>query len=393
MNILFVTENCGHFGGVEVAVAEAADALRGRGHRCALAYGRKTAQDVASFEASFDTCRGVQELGPHATPLSDLVAGFRPDVIFAHKVPTVSILLPFVGKTRVVRMVHDHDVTCPRRHKYKFLTGRICPHRADWRCFLDGAMVGRDNQRRLAWQSLPQFFSEQERHRQLDGILLASRAMQEEFLANGFAADRLHCLAPVVRWELSDPSPPAREPHILYVGQMVRGKGVDLLLRACQRLNGVWQATLVGDGNAAPGLRRLAEELGIGDRVGFVGWVPHGQLASYYDMARLVAVPSRWPEPFGLVGLEAMRYGRPVVAFGVGGIPDWLSDGVTGISVAEQDVDGFAYALQRLVDNPEVASRMGAAGYDRLRRQFSFQRYIDGLEAWLEGGTRQCISA
>ena len=124
----------------------------------------------------------------------------------------------------------------------------------------------------------------------------------------------------------------------------------------------------------------LVRSLGIGDRVTFVGWVPHDRLAAYYTQARVVAVPSRWAEPFGMVGLEAMWASRPVVAFSVGGIPDWLADGETGLLVTEQDTRGFAHAIEELLGDPATAERMGAAGWERVQGRFRFEAFIERTE-------------
>jgi glycosyltransferase involved in cell wall biosynthesis len=132
----------------------------------------------------------------------------------------------------------------------------------------------------------------------------------------------------------------------------------------------------------------LVRTLGIGDRVTFVGWVPHGRLAAYYAQARVVAVPSRWAEPFGMVGLEAMWASRPVVAFGVGGIPDWLADGETGFLVAERDTRAFAHALEELLGDPAQAARMGAAGWERVRQSFRHEAFIERTEAVLEDAAK-----
>ena len=106
-------------------------------------------------------------------------------------------------------------------------------------------------------------------------------------------------------------------------------------------------------------------------------------LGDYYARAKLVAVPSRWPEPFGMIGLEAMHYGRPVVAFRVGGIPDWLEDGATGLLVPEQDVRAFAAALEKLLGDPPLCAQLGAQAQERVRTKFRFENYLDRLEGFL----------
>ena len=86
-----------------------------------------------------------------------------------------------------------------------------------------------------------------------------------------------------------------------------------------------------------------------------------------------------------MVGLEAMHQARPVVAFSVGGIPDWLEHEKTGLLVPEQDVAGFAAALDRLLTDRDTAARLGRQGQAQAQAKFSFTRYLDGLEAHLHG--------
>ena len=104
------------------------------------------------------------------------------------------------------------------------------------------------------------------------------------------------------------------------------------------------------------------------------------ELQAAYDRAAVVAVPSVWPEPFGMIGLEAMARGRPVVASDVGGIPDWLVDEVTGVLTPPGDVGALATALRRLLANRELRARMGAAGADRVRRRFTADQHIAAIE-------------
>ena len=84
-----------------------------------------------------------------------------------------------------------------------------------------------------------------------------------------------------------------------------------------------------------------------------------------------------------MIGLEAMRHGRPVVAFDVGGIPDWLGHGSTGLLVPEQDIQTFADALERVLTDTEYAATLGRNGYERVVSRYSFDDYLDQLEAHL----------
>jgi glycosyltransferase involved in cell wall biosynthesis len=122
---------------------------------------------------------------------------------------------------------------------------------------------------------------------------------------------------------------------VLFVGRLVPEKGTDRLLEIVSRFVGL-TLTVAGDGPERPRLEGLARDLGIAGRVEFLGAVARDRIGALYRACRAVAVPSLWPEPFGIIGLEAMAAGRPVVAFRTGGIPEWLEDGVNGLSRARR---------------------------------------------------------
>jgi glycosyltransferase involved in cell wall biosynthesis len=224
---------------------------------------------------------------------------------------------------------------------------------------------------------------EMRRNQELALLLVGSAAMREELMQNGFPPERVEILPPVVRMPLRAMAPIPAENRILYVGQLIRGKGVDLLLRALAHVGGDYELTIVGAGNARARLDGLCAKLGLGGKVRFAGWVNPQDLGDYYARAKLVAVPSRWPEPFGMIGLEAMHYGRPVVAFRVGGIPDWLEHGVTGLMAPEQDVRAFAAALEQLLSDRQLCSQLGRQAQERVRTRFCFEDYLDRLEGFL----------
>ena len=373
MRILFVNEKCGYFGGVEQNVAESAAGLRARGHQCFLAFQEATGRQVPEYQASFEECLPLD-------PFPQAVGRVRPDVIYIHKANVRSLGDALAG-VRTIRMVHDHDLCCPRRHKYYAWNGRICRHKADWRCYMDLAFVARSaGPAKISFVSIGDKMLEMRRNQQLALLLVGSAAMREELIQNGFPRERVEILPPVVRMPLRAMAPIPEENRILYVGQLIRGKGVDLLLRALTHVRGDYELTIVGAGNARAGLDDLCAKLGLGRKVRFEGWVNPQDLGDYYARAKLVAAPSRWPEPFGMIGLEAMHYGRPVVAFRVGGIPDWLEHGVTGLMAPEQDVRAFAAALEQLLSDPQLCSQLGQQAQERVRTKFCFENYLDRLE-------------
>jgi len=124
--------------------------------------------------------------------------------------------------------------------------------------------------------------------------------------------------------------------------------------------------------------------------VHFTGYVPQEEISSYYADASVAAVSSVWPEPFGAVGLEAMRHGVPVVAFDAGGIREWLFEGVNGFLVPWMDRNRFAARIEQLLQDKALARALGERGRQIALEKFGFDQYISGLEQMFQ---RLCIES
>ena len=129
--------------------------------------------------------------------------------------------------------------------------------------------------------------------------------------------------------------------------------------------------------------KNLSKKLKLTDKVKFTGWLNQGKLREFYSKAQILAVPSVWPEPMGLIGIEAMRHSLPVVAFDAGGISDWLKDGKNGFLIKRKNIKGFADKLQYLLNNPAIALEFGLFGNELVKTVFDFSKYIDQLETTL----------
>lgn len=389
MKILFANNLCGHYGGVEQVIAHTAAALSRRGHMCHLAFGhaRPDADEFARGFSSATHCGEFGWPGPGGEPFADIVARVKPDVVFVHKLAQLPPGVERSNAYRKVVLVHDHDLWCPTGLGYTRHNRRTCTHAAGWRCYLALAFLEKAEGGPIPVKlvNVGDKLRAMARYHTFDAVLANSTFIRDRLQAGGFPADRLHLCHPVLEQGEPGVTPVPEAPEVLYVGSLIRGKGVDLLLRALHQVAHPWKLTIVGRGKSEDELKALAQSLGIAECVNFVGWVPNDEVGAYYRRARVVAVPSCWPEPFGLVGLEAMRHGRPVAAFAVGGIPDWLADNDTGLLSPEQDVAHYAKSLERLLTDETLAQRLGAGGAARVRSQFTFEGYLDRLERHLAG--------
>jgi glycosyltransferase involved in cell wall biosynthesis len=165
--------------------------------------------------------------------------------------------------------------------------------------------------------------------------------------------------------------------RVLFAGRIVAPKGVGVLIRAARDVDG--EFVICGDGRALGSMRALARRLGVEERIRFTGWLGAGELAQELADASVVAVPSVWPEPFGLVGIEGFAAGRPAVATATGGIRDWLEDGVSGLCVPPADARKLAQALNELLADPDRQRTMGAAGRSTVATRFSPERHLEAL--------------
>jgi glycogen(starch) synthase len=164
---------------------------------------------------------------------------------------------------------------------------------------------------------------------------------------------------------------------------VVPQKGFDRALNAfaslVQRFPGI-RLVIAGDGFERPELVQLADRLGLADSVEFTGWVHRDQVPALINRCTLVVMPSRF-EPFGIVSLQTAQMARPIVATRVGGLPEVVVDGETGLLVENGDDDALVAAIAFLLENPEIAVSMGQAARRRAREVFSWTNYVDAYES------------
>ena len=175
---------------------------------------------------------------------------------------------------------------------------------------------------------------------------------------------------------------PAR---IFSVGRIVHQKGLDLGLRALAHLKDLdWHWAIAGDGPQLDALKSLTNELGLNDRVTFLGWLSREELIQWYHHSNLFLFPSRH-EGMPNAVLEAMSSGLPVVATRIAGSEELVLDGVTGLLVNAEDVDSLRDGLSRLIVEEKTRMQMGQASRQRVESEYSWEnvarQYSEKLQA------------
>jgi glycosyltransferase involved in cell wall biosynthesis len=194
---------------------------------------------------------------------------------------------------------------------------------------------------------------------------------------------------PVRYW----PEPRAQRDGLLFVGRLTPHKGIDVLIRA---LPPDARLTIVGSEGHDPdlperGYPELLRSLAVGRRVRFAGAVDDAELASLYRRAVALVLPSvertcygrtiAVSELLGLVALEAMASGTPVIASRVGGLPEVIEDGETGFLITPGDVAGLRHRMETLLDDRVLAARMGALARDRVLAHWTWARCAERCRA------------
>lgn len=173
---------------------------------------------------------------------------------------------------------------------------------------------------------------------------------------------------------------------IVFAGRLIGLKGVGNLLRAMARLDKKcsWRLILIGEGEARPNLEKLVRELGIQARVIFCGYISNHELPRYYSIADLAVFPSLADETFGVAICEAMACGRAVISTRVGGIPELVMDGESGILVEPKNWEDLAHRIsQVLMDDPQ-RSRLGGRALERVRQHFTWEKVAERLRKTYE---------
>jgi glycogen synthase len=197
--------------------------------------------------------------------------------------------------------------------------------------------------------------------------LFVSERTKRHALAQGLGLRRTGVTHSGIQDEFLDPAPPAEwRWRLLYVGRLDERKGVDTAVEAMANLPEQARLELIGgwDAGEEDRLRQQARDAGVEAQVHFAGQLDRSEIAAAYARADATVFPVRWEEPWGLVPLESMAKGRPVVATGRGGSAEYLRDGENCLLFEAGDAEALAAAVRRLADDPALRMRLREGGLE-----------------------------
>jgi glycosyltransferase involved in cell wall biosynthesis len=297
------------------------------------------------------------------------------------------MLKSITNKCPVVYTVHNHNFYCPSGSMYLYGQAKVCDRKMSvlgctWGKLIDGCGSRRPEE---IIGSFKRAYSELEAIKNLGITVIAnSDYVQSQLIANGLPKSQTVTLRCGIAVPQSNHIPLNESIHdqqrILFVGRIVPEKGLDWLLRTMPLLDPCIHLDIAGEGWAMPQVRKLAEDLNIGDRLTWHGWCQSETLEELYRQSFAVIFPSVWPEPAGLVTLEAYARFRPVIASNVGGIPEHVQDGKTGILVEPNNRQALAAAITDLAHDFDKAREIGIAGNNLFHSEFTLAIHAQRLQ-------------
>lgn len=309
--------------------------------------------------------------------LAAALQAHRPDVVHVHNLypwisPSALVAARDAG-IPVVMTVHHYGMTCPVLTHYRDGHPCVaCPTHGVARCVLNNCRhsIGQSTiyAIRSAVAQHMRWFTDD-----VTTYIALSEFAKAQLVGAGFASERIAVRPNMIN--MTPAMPPAdfdrSGDYVAYVGRLTVEKGVDLLCDA-SAIAGL-PLRIAGDATHWPGARSPPQA------VSYQGVLLGEQLHDFYRGARFIVVPSRWWEVCPLVVLEAMNLGVPVIAARIGGLPEMVSDGVTGLLFTAGNSNDLARQMLHLWHNPEMRQRFARAGRQRLEEKYGAGPYVDDL--------------
>lgn len=387
MRVLLVTDWNRGRGGAEAYILWLREGLERAGDEVRLltssvgSAGDGKAEYVASGSERMAAQIFLQVANPFAVRMvRRAIESFRPDVIlvnmFAHHLSPA--ILHVIRGVPFIVLVSDYKIICPIGSKL-LPDNSICTSPPGWICCESGCV------------SLPHWIRDQPRYALIrSGIINARRIVacsdwvRRELGNEGIDSERIYLPVPgpsagYIRF-------PSTRPVFLYIGRLDVEKGVEQLLRAFERVsstNSEVTLRIAGQGPERVRLESLARELGIATRVTFLGWIDPTEIEKELSSAWALVAPSLWAEPLGLVALEAIVRGVPVIASADGGFAETVEDGVTGLLVPNGDVSALADALSSIVTRRKFADGISVDAVRRVTARHDITSHVEAIRATL----------
>lgn len=384
MKILHLNEHLEWAGGVETYLLAIIPRLEALGHSQAVVFAKGRGELVANSHCVPGLSFGNRTAEREAyTSMQQIMEQEQPDVVHLHQVYNTGAIRACLQQVPVVVHAHDYRYVCPASTFYYKRSREVCGRRAGLSCFTTTlrkhCLTPRPSfalnyYRRVRW------FGQQAGR--IVAVVAPSAAAAQRYRAAGFSNEQINVHPYFCPIDVAEqPRKLPDQPTILFIGRIRPTKGTDTFIEAFGMLPDTVRAIMIGDftDSTREKLRSQAARLGCAGRLQMRDWVGRDELRHVYEESTVFAFPSIWPETLGIVGIEALACGVPVVASDIGGVREWLLPGKTGLLATPKSSSELARGLEQLLFDEAINLEYGRNGLDLIRQRFTPEYHIDRL--------------
>ena len=373
IHILWINDNPNFKGGAENYIFGCVKELNQRDIKSSVLY------DIQPW-TSPDWTKEFSE----AYPLVDIekqLEALKPDIIYLHNWPGGKILSKILGcKIPLVRFIHDSEIFISKEFKLATFGLKTSYHPEDYKFYFP---ILRSAQIIKNWLNyrLSMLNVGNLNHKQTlncDKLICGSRYIKNHLIEHGVDNKKISIIPPFTGRPYLSGSQKSQN-QILFVGQLVRGKGLDLLLHALSRITSSKpRLTVCGEGKQKEELQKLTTYLKLDNQVDFRGLVSKNELTKFYQKSECLVIPSRVPETFCMTGIEGMAHKIPIVTTSLGGMTEWQTE-KNCLTFKENNVQELTIALEKILSDKALAEQLSNNAYEDYLKKFQPDLHVEKL--------------
>jgi glycosyltransferase involved in cell wall biosynthesis len=384
MKVLHVNEHLAHRGGVETYLFGLLPRLEERGVSPVVAYGDG---DPSLYEKTRHVPAlgtvGFRAEGQARMQMENVLQEEVPDLVHVHNVQNVGALQASLDYGPTVVTTHDYRWVCPANNFFHERPQAVCERTCGLGCFATTitkrCVTPRPQYaayfyRRAKWGI--------EHASDFAHVIAPSDGARRKYETSGFETADTAVLPYFCELNPAEaPRPVPDSPIITYLGRVAANKGHEYFIQALGKLPEAVRGRMVGgiSEEVAQSLRALAARHDCADRLELHGWASRSEVVDLLDDTSVFVFPSLWPETLGIVGIEALSRGVPVVASDVGGVPEWCLEDETGYRVPPKDGAAIADRVAHLLSDEDRLRTFGKQGIELIEEKFRPRQHLDRL--------------
>ena len=389
LRVLHVNEFVSQKGGVEAYLRSLVPLLEKEGLTQYFAYGEGEGDDVKN---------AIQIPGIRSTVFREnieaekLVSGVldnvSPDVVHVHNIKNIGVLNALVKYGKCVFTTHDYRLVCPASTFFYKRSKEMCTKVSGLGCFTTTlskhCMTPRPRYARYFYDRVRWF---KKNYRNGIELIAPSQGAKTRFVEAGCREESITVLPYFCPLKpLEEPRPVPESPRITFMGRIAPSKGYGFFVEALGLLPENVSGVMVGSFSAESEKRvkNLARKYGCLDRLELKGWASREEVVQIIDQTSVFVFPSIWPETLGIVGIEALSRGVPVVASDIGGVREWLVDGFNGFLAEPGHASQISEGVKKIIASHQNTMEFGRNGIKHVNTKFLPELHIRQLLAIYE---------